>query len=109
MPSERVQRRIDRLLDEAEAGETGNRADLMQRCTDEPPAADLCVVYSEPGEGPLVGGLMEAGAALAAGVPTVFVGPAEAFRFIPDHPASLGFARTIPEAFHIFERPAVPS
>lgn len=83
---------VSTWIDEAGEGETPDHADLMQRCTDEAQVADLCVVYTQTDDGPLVGALVEAGAALASGVPTIFVGPASAFRMVTKHPASLGFA-----------------
>lgn len=62
-------------IDEAGAGETADFPDLWARCIREAATAAALILYCEPGE-ILKGALVEVGAALAAGVPVLWVGPA---------------------------------
>lgn len=59
---------VSTWIDEAGAGETPARSDLWRRCVVEASTADALVLYQGPGE-VLKGALVEAGAALARGVP----------------------------------------
>lgn len=52
-------------IDEAEAGATSDWQDLWMRCISEASAADVLIVYREPGE-TLKGAWVEVGAALAS-------------------------------------------
>ncbi len=65
---------ISTWIDEAGSGATSDWADLWTRCVREAATASALIAYSEPGE-QLKGGLVEIGAALAAGVPVFWVGP----------------------------------
>lgn len=60
-------------IDEAEAGESDDVADLAKRCIDEVKAADRLILYCHPGE-MMKGALVEIGAALASNVPVYVVG-----------------------------------
>lgn len=67
-------------IDEAGKGETKCFTNLWGRCVGEAAGADAVIVYREPGE-VLKGAFVEAGAALASGVPVYAVGCDE-FSFI---------------------------
>jgi hypothetical protein len=60
-------------IDEAGEGESASLEDLARRCIQEATTASALVLYSEPDD-VLKGGLIEVGAALAAGVPVHSVG-----------------------------------
>ena len=60
-------------IDEAGEGETADSAELSERCLQEIAGAGRVVLYCEPGE-ILKGAILEAGAALMAGVPVFLVG-----------------------------------
>lgn len=64
---------ISTWIDEAGKGETACFTDLWQRCVDEAATASVVIVYRQPGE-VLKGAFVEAGAALACGVPVLAVG-----------------------------------
>lgn len=70
-------------IDEAGVGETACFADLWTRCIREATSAKALVIYCEPGD-VLKGAFVEAGAALAAGVPVYAVG-CDGFSFV-SHP-----------------------
>ena len=60
-------------IDEAGEGETADYAELSKRCLEEIAGAGRLVLYCEPDE-ILKGAILEAGAALMAGVPVFAVG-----------------------------------
>ena len=63
-------------IDEAGPGDSGGRyADLWIRCVNEAAHAACLIAYAEPDE-VMKGALAEIGAALAHGVPVIYVGPA---------------------------------
>ena len=64
---------ISTWIDEAESGQTADRAELATRCIREASEAHITVVYGEQGE-QLKGALIEMGAAMANGHPVVLVG-----------------------------------
>lgn len=65
---------VSTWIDEAGAGESTSLVDLWRRCVAEASSAATFVLYHEPGDDPLKGAFVEAGAALAAGVPVFVVG-----------------------------------
>lgn len=65
---------ISTWIDEAGEGETTDYADLWLRCIGEATKATALILYAEEGD-LLKGGFVEAGAALAASVPVIAVGP----------------------------------
>lgn len=65
---------ISTWIDEAGEGESKSLVDLAIRCINEAGTADALILYCEEGE-KLKGALLEAGAALARGVPVYYVGP----------------------------------
>lgn len=60
-------------IDEAGEGESGDYAELSERCLQEVREASILVLYCEQGE-VLKGAIIEAGAALMAGIPVRQVG-----------------------------------
>ena len=74
---------ISTWIDESGAGETSDFADLWLRCVHEASHCDALILYREPDE-ILKGAWVEAGAALACGIPVFSVG-CEAFSFV-NHP-----------------------
>lgn len=67
---------VSTWIDEAGPGDSGGRyADLWIRCINEASCAGCLIAYAEPGE-VMKGALAEIGAALAHGVPVIYVGPA---------------------------------
>ncbi len=71
---------ISTWIDEAGVGESASLEDLWRRCIDEAKGARAVLLYREPGE-VLKGAFVEAGAALANGVPVHAVGCGE-FSFV---------------------------
>jgi hypothetical protein len=67
---------ISTWIDEAGAGQSASLVDLWIRCVREAANATALVMYVETGD-VLKGGYVEAGAALACGVPLFVVGPAQ--------------------------------
>ena len=63
-------------IDEAGEGQTGEHAELAERCIREATQAQAVVLYCEPGD-ILKGALIEVGAALAVGIPVFSVGDCE--------------------------------
>jgi len=61
---------ISTWIDEDGPGQS-DYADLWQRIGREVAGADVLVLYAEPGDFPLKGGLVEIGIAIAAGVPII--------------------------------------
>ena len=77
---------ISTWIDEAGEGQSADYAELAQRCIDEAAAADITILYCQPGE-ILKGALLEAGAALAAGKEVRCVGDCESIsRVFRKHP-----------------------
>lgn len=73
-------------IDEAEEGQSADYADLAQRCIEEAAAADITILYCQPGD-ILKGALLEVGAALAAGKEVRCVGDCESIsRVFRKHP-----------------------
>lgn len=73
-------------IDEAEKGQSADYADIAQRCIAEAAAADVTILYCQPGE-ILKGALMEVGAALAAGKEVRCIGYCESIsRVFQEHP-----------------------
>jgi hypothetical protein len=71
---------ISTWIDEAGVGETLSYPDLWDRCIGEASHAAVCLLYIAEGE-TMKGGLIEAGAALASGVPVIVCGePPGTFR-----------------------------
>lgn len=70
-------------IDESGPGETADFSDLWTRCVSEAASAMAVLLYREPGE-VLKGAFVEAGAALASGVPVHAIGCGE-FSFV-NHP-----------------------
>jgi fermentation-respiration switch protein FrsA (DUF1100 family) len=66
---------ISTWIDEAGEGETACNRELWQRIEREVTAASALVLYVEPQDFPLKGAYVEAGMALAAGVPVIVVAP----------------------------------
>lgn len=66
---------ISTWIDEAGAGQSRDLSDLATRCINEAKSADRLILYCESSD-VLKGALIEAGAALAAGVPVFVVGSA---------------------------------
>lgn len=64
---------ISTWIDEAGKGETACFTDLWRRCVEEASNADCLIICREPDE-VLKGAFIEAGAALAAGIPVYAVG-----------------------------------
>jgi hypothetical protein len=67
---------ISSWIDECDSGATADWETLWRRSFDEVGRASCLLLYAEPGE-VLRGALLEAGAALARGIPVVYVGPAD--------------------------------
>lgn len=65
---------VSTWIDEAGLGESASLADLWRRNVLEAANAAALIVYHEPGETPK-GALVEIGAAIACGVPVLWVGP----------------------------------
>lgn len=74
---------ISTWIDEAGVGETADFSDLWLRCIGEASRAEAVLLFREPGE-VLKGAFIEAGAALACGVPVHAIGCGE-FSFV-NHP-----------------------
>ena len=73
-------------IDEADEGQSADYADLAERCIVEAAAADVTILYCQPGE-ILKGALLEVGAALAAGKEVRCVGDCESIsRVFRKHP-----------------------
>ncbi len=73
-------------IDEADEGQSADYADLAERCIAEAAAADVTILYCQPGE-ILKGALLEVGAALAAGKEVRCVGDCESIsRVFRKHP-----------------------
>lgn len=73
-------------IDEAAEGQSADYADLAQRCIEEAAAADITILYCQPGD-ILKGALLEVGAALAAGKEVRCVGDCESIsRVFRKHP-----------------------
>lgn len=66
---------VSTWIDEAGPGDSGDYGDLWIRCINEAAHAACVIAYAEPGE-VMKGALAEIGAALAHGVPVIYVGPA---------------------------------
>lgn len=66
---------VSTWIDEAGPGDSGDYGDLWTRCVSEAAHAAGLIAYAEPGE-VMKGALAEIGAALAHGVPVIYVGPA---------------------------------
>lgn len=64
---------VSTWIEESGAGQTSDWPDLWSRCVSEAASATALVLYREPGE-TLKGAWVEAGAALAHGVPVFAVG-----------------------------------
>lgn len=67
---------ISTWIDECERGATADWECLWQRCIEEVGRSGCLLLYAEPGE-VLRGALLEMGAALARGIPIVYVGPTD--------------------------------
>lgn len=73
-------------IDEAGEGQSADYAELSERCLAEIGRSAAMILYCEPGE-LLKGALVEAGAALMAGVPVILVGRCESLsRVFRKHP-----------------------
>lgn len=96
-------------IDEAGEGETGDYAELAQRCLGEISEALAVVLYCEPGE-TLKGALIEAGMALAAGVPVCCVGKCESLsRVFRRHPLWFEFPSIeVALTYLLPARPGIP-
>ena len=77
---------VSTWIDEAGEGQTTDYGELAVRCLSEIGTATALILYCEPGE-TLKGALMEAGVALASGVPVYCVGTCESIsRVFIHHP-----------------------
>lgn len=77
---------ISTWIDEAGEGQSPDYSDLATRCIREAVAADVTLLYCEPGE-VLKGALVEVGAALAAGKEVRCIGECESVsRVFRKHP-----------------------
>lgn len=66
---------ISSWIDEDGEGETADWSKLWKRIGDEVAASDALILYAEPSDFPLKGALIEAGMALAHGLPVYVVAP----------------------------------
>jgi hypothetical protein len=76
---------ISTWIDEAGPGETKSFSDLWRRCINEVRWSNFLLAYAEPGD-ELKGGLIEIGAALAAGRPVILVGDFPQMKTAKYHP-----------------------
>lgn len=99
---------ISTWIDEAEAGQTADLGELWARIHREVVTADRLVIYAEALDFPLKGALIEAGMAMAAGIPVAVVIASDVRIELPSHRPIGSWVRhpgvtvlpTLSDAFH---------